>query len=262
MVTVLGIPLDENASFLRGAAQAPGHIRAALHSGAMNLCAEDGRDLATAPGWRDIGDLTLDGCGGAFAQIKQVVASHVRAGERLLALGGDHAITYPIIQGYAEVYPDMTILHIDAHPDLYDEYEHSRNSHACPFARIMESGLARKLVQVGIRAMTPHQREQADRFGVTVVEMKDWHPGLELPLEGPLYLSLDLDALDPAFAPGVSHPEPGGLTTREVLAIIQGLQVPLVGADLVEFNPTRDPAGITAALAAKCYKESIAQMLE
>lgn len=90
--------------------------------------------------------------------------------------------------------------------------------------------------------------------------MRDWRPGMDLRLSGPLYLSLDLDALDPAFAPGVSHHEPGGFTTRDVLGIIQSLPVPLTGADLVEFNPVRDPSGITAALAAKLVKEILAQM--
>jgi arginase family enzyme len=125
----------------------------------------------------------------------------------------------------------------------------------------MEGGLVQRLVQVGIRTPNPHQREQARRFGVEVLEMKDWRG--ELPaLEGPLYLSLDLDVLDPAFAPGVSHHEPGGLSVREVLRILQGLEVPLVGADIVELNPLRDVAGVTAKVAAKLYKELVAQMLQ
>jgi arginase family enzyme len=125
----------------------------------------------------------------------------------------------------------------------------------------MEGGLVQRLVQVGIRTLNPHQREQARRFGVGVLEMKDWRG--ELPaLEGPLYLSLDLDVLDPAFAPGVSHHEPGGLSVREVLRIPQGLEVSLVGADIVELNPFRDVAGVTAKVATKLYKELVAQMLQ
>jgi agmatinase len=261
VITVLGVPFDEKSSYLRGAAKAPPRIRAALECGAMNWCTEDGRDLRAAPGWQDAGDLDLLTGDAAIAAIAAAAGERLRAGERLLALGGDHAVTFPLIQATAPLHPGLTILHLDAHPDLYDSYEGDRFSHACPFARIMESGLAKRLVQVGIRTMTPHQRQQARRFGVETVEMHAWHPGLDLVLEGPLYLSLDMDAIDPAFAPGVAHHEPGGFSSREVLAMLQGTSVPLVGADLVEYNPDRDPGGITAALAAKLTKELLSKML-
>ena len=183
----------------------------------------------------------------------------LKRGARLLALGGDHAVSFPLLRGYGD--PGLTVLHLDAHPDLYEELDGDRLSHACPFARTLEEGRIARLVQVGIRTLNPHQRAQAERFGVEMVEMRDWQPGMDLRLTGPLFLSLDLDALDPAFAPGVSHHEPGGFSTREVLQMIQTLPMPLVGADLVEFNPVRDPSGITAALAAKLVKEIVAQML-
>jgi len=154
------------------------------------------------------------------------------------------------------------ILQLDAHPDLYDELDGNRYSHACPFARIMEDELATRLVQVGIRTMTPHQREQAKRFGVEVVEMRNWHSGMAFRFEDPVYISLDMDCLDPAFAPGVSHHEPGGFSTRDVLEIIQGLRGNIVGADIVEFNPERDPGGVTAMVAAKFLKELLARMLD
>ena len=153
------------------------------------------------------------------------------------------------------------MLHLDAHPDLYDEFEGDRLSNACPFARIMEEGRVRRLVQVGIRTMNAPQRAQAERFGVEVVEMKAWRPDLSVPAEGPVYVSLDLDVLDPAFAPGVSHPEPGGLSTREVIGSCSGLRGPVVGADLVELNPARDPTGATARVAAKLAKELLARLL-
>jgi arginase family enzyme len=155
----------------------------------------------------------------------------------------------------------MNILHIDAHPDLYHDYEGNPNSHASPFARIMEANLAKRLVQVGIRTINPHQRDQIQRFGVEVVEMRDWRSTSLPRFDGPVYLSLDLDALDPAFAPGVSHHEPGGFSAREIITLIQNLEGELVGADIVELNPTRDPLGITAMLAAKLCKEISARML-
>jgi arginase len=261
MVTVVGMPSDENSSFMRGAALAPARIREALHSGATNLCAENGIDLGTETRWRDLGDLELGQGIAAFEQIEAAVGRLLDRHVYVLTLGGDHAITYPIVRAYGARYNQLNILHLDAHPDLYDEYEGNRLSHACPFARIMEEELASRLVQVGIRTMNPHQRAQAERFGVEVIEMRQWDPRLELEFRGPLYLSIDLDVLDPAFAPGISHREPGGPSTRELLSLLQSLQTPIVGADIVELNPERDSMGIATVAAAKLVKETVACML-
>lgn len=262
-VVVVGVPLDENSSFLRGPALAPARIRAALASGAMNLCTEEGDDLGARDDWHDAGDLVLRGHGAeAIAEIERGIAERIAEGSRVLSLGGDHSITYPIVRAVAALHPGLTILHIDAHPDLYDEFEGSRISHACPFARIMEEQLALRLVQVGIRAMNPHQQAQAERFGVEVIPMRAFNPDLALDLHGPLYISLDLDGLDPAFAPGVSHHEPGGLSVRDVLHMLERIQAPLIGADIVEYNPVRDHADMTAMVAAKFYKELVGRLLQ
>lgn len=261
-VAVLGIPLDENSSHVRGSADAPARIREALLSEASNLCTENGLDLATGDRWRDEGDLGAPDVQPSFELIETRIGSLVEEGRRVLALGGDHSITWPLVRAHAPAWPDLTILHLDAHPDLYDVFAGSRSSHACPFARIMEEGLARRLVSVGVRAATTHQREQAERFGVeTIAAGADWRDAVAS-LEAPLYLSLDLDVLDPAFAPGLSHPEPGGLSTRDVLDILHALPVAPVGADLVELNPDRDLNSLTAATAAKLTKEILARMLE
>ena len=155
----------------------------------------------------------------------------------------------------------LTILHIDAHPDLYDEFEGDRYSHACPFARIMEERLATRLVQVGIRTMSGPVRAQADRFGVEVIDMRAWEAGMRPVVAGPSYVSVDLDGLDPAFAPGVSHWEPGGLSVRDVIGMIQAIPGRIVGADVVELNPLRDHDGMTAMVAAKIVKELASAML-
>ncbi|MFN2291374.1 MAG: agmatinase [Anaerolineae bacterium] len=261
-IAVLGIPFDEHSSFLRGAALAPGRIREALHSDETNLSAETGRDLGTEPLLRDVGDLALECGAAALAQIERAVNDLLSRGARVLSLGGDHTVTLPVVRGYAKVHDRLNILHLDAHPDLYDEFEGDRYSHACPFARIMEEGLASRLIQVGIRTMNPHQREQAERLGVEVIDMRHWDPRWRPRFDGPVYLSLDMDVLDPAFAPGISHHEPGGLSTREVIGLIQGLEGTLVGADIVELNPERDVVGMTAMVAAKLLKEIAAKMLD
>lgn len=260
MIVVAGIPFDENSSFLRGPALAPAKIREAFHSDSANYFTESGTDLKHPSNWEDIGDLDVTGKD-AFEKITRSVAGLLVDHQKPFLLGGDHSISFPIVRGLHSKYKDLTILHLDAHGDLYDDFEGNPNSHASPFARIMENGLAKRLIQVGIRTLNTHQREQVKRFGVEVIEMKDWKEGTQFTFNGPVYISLDMDAIDPAFAPGVSHYEPGGFTTRQVLSILQGIQGHVVGADLVEFNPTRDPSGITAMLAAKLYKEIIDLLL-
>jgi arginase family enzyme len=126
----------------------------------------------------------------------------------------------------------------------------------------MEERLADRLVQVGIRTMNRHLREQADRFGVEVVTMRDWTDGRVFSFAEPLYVSVDLDGLDPAFAPGVAHREPGGFSTRQVIEIIQRVRATVIGADVVECNPSLDPAGITPWVAAKIVRELAARILD
>jgi agmatinase len=259
-VTVLGAAYDARSSYLRGAADAPPLIRQAFRSDSANTWAENGLDIGQPGLLRDAGDLRSSPGADDFAEIEAVVGRIVSAGERPLILGGDHSITFPSIKAVSAQHPRLNILHIDAHPDLYDHFEGDRLSHACPFARIMEAGLAQRLVQIGIRTLNAHQRAQASRFGVEIIEMRDWHDDLVFTFDGPLYLSLDMDGLDPAFAPGVSHLEPGGFSTRQVLRVIQSLRAPLVGADLVEFNP-RAEQRLTAMTAAKLFKELAAALL-
>ncbi len=260
-VALIGLPYDASSSFMRGAAEAPQHIRAALRSPSGNSWTESLQDLSDAQAFRDAGDLVLEPDASARAEIERGIAAVLATGARSLALGGDHSVTYPVLRAVNAVYPRPTILHIDAHADLYDEFEGDRYSHACPFARIMEEGLASRLVQVGIRTLTPHQRAQADRFGVEVIDMRAWTAGVRPVIAEPVYISMDMDGLDPAFAPGVSHWEPGGLSTREVLTMIQQCAGHIVGADVVEFNPQRDASGLTAMVAAKIVKELVSAML-
>lgn len=260
-VALLGVPLDENSSFLRGAAQAPSAIRAALVSASTNLSAESGLDLGAEGVLEDLGDLRPGEMPEAFARIEAAVASAVAEHDRLILLGGDHSITYPILKGFSRRYGPLAVVQFDAHPDLYDSFGGNRLSHACPFARCLEDGLCRRLVQVGIRASNRHQQEQIGRFGVEVVTMEALSPELVLELDGPAYLSFDLDCLDPAFVPGVAHHEPGGLTTREALRLLGRSRLDLVGADIVELNPGRDRDGVTAMTAAKLLKEIAAKML-
>jgi arginase len=257
---LLGIPYDDNSSYLRGPALAPPLIREALHCDASNSWTETGVDLSAGPPFADAGDLTLVP-ESAFAVIEDALDAQIERGRRPMSLGGDHSITYPMLRAFAKHFRDITIVHFDAHPDLYDEFEGSRVSHACPFARIMEEGCAKRLIQLGIRTMVPHQRQQASRFGVEVFEMKDLPAFDKLKLSGPVYISFDVDVLDPAFAPGVSHREPGGMSVREALAHLHAITGEIVGADLVEYNPVQDVSGMTATVCAKILKEILGKMI-
>ncbi|NNE65714.1 MAG: agmatinase [Pyrinomonadaceae bacterium] len=255
-IVIQGIPYDDKSSFLEGAAEAPEIIREVYHSDASNKFAENGIDTDSDL-VADLGDFEIN----EYFEIEQLTRKSLEKG-RVIALGGDHSITYPVVKAIHSVHDQIDILHFDAHTDLYEDYDGDRFSHACPFARIMEGGHASRLVQVGIRTLNDHQREQAERFGVEIIEASGFDAAQIPDFKNPVYVSVDMDVFDPAFAPGVSHQEPGGLTSREVIDSIKGIESEIVGADIVEFNPTRDVTEITGALAAKLLKEILGKMLE
>jgi arginase len=255
---IVGIPFDANSSWLGGAAGAPPIIRVALTCDSSNLWTETGVDLGAEGAYCDAGDLKFT-MQEAFPAIETKIGELLGQGLRPVCLGG--SITLPIVRAFGKQVPGLTIVHFDAHPDLYDELDGNRLSHACPFARIMEEGAAKRLIQIGIRTMNGHQREQAKKFGVEVIEMRHL-PALDrMKVEGPIYISFDIDALDPAFAPGISHREPGGMSVREALAHMHSTTGKIAGADIVEFNPAQDSTQITATVAAKLLKEILGKMI-
>lgn len=256
-VIIQGIKFDEKSSYQKGPRLAPPLIREALHGGSGNAFTENLTSIDT-PIIEDKGDFEIS----EYFDIEEITRNHLNEGAKVFTLGGDHSVTFPIIKAHHQKYPKLDILHIDAHADLYDNFEGDLYSHACPFARIMENGFAVKLVQVGIRTLNKHQAEQAEKFNVEVHQMKDLDLNKIPRFKNPLYISLDMDGFDPAFAPGVSHHEPGGLTSRQVLDLIQSIDTEIVGADIVEYNPDRDFQNMTAFLAAKMMKEILGKMIE
>jgi arginase len=258
--TLLGVPLDENSSYKRGAAAAPPLIRDALCCYSSNMWTELGVDVGAEGVYADAGDLKLPE-GNAFPTIEQAVDAVLEKRQRPVCLGGDHSVTYPILRAFGRRFKDLTLIHFDAHPDLYDEFQGNRYSHASPFARIMEDKLAKRLIQVGIRTMNPEQKKQAARFNVDVFEIGRKRALEEVKTWCPVYVSFDMDVLDPAFAPGVSHREPGGMSVREVLEYLHSITATIVGADIVEYNPSRDVSDLTAGVAGKVLKELLGKML-
>ena len=261
VVQLLGVPSDVNSSYRRGAAAGPAAIRRAWQryrefgSETSECGLEFGRDLEI----RDLGDLAVTESPADVGIIAAAAEEAARRGP-LLSLGGDHAVTYPLVEGIARVHGPVNLLHFDAHPDLYDRYDDNPLSHASPFARIMERKLAKRLVQVGVRTWNRHQREQASRFGVEVVDWEGFSPARVPIPDAPLYVTIDLDGLDPAFAPGVWHPEPGGLSVRDIVGVLSRIRCRCVGGDIVELNPSGDVGDTTAIAAVKLMKELAAAM--
>lgn len=258
---LIGIPFDAHSSYLQGAALAPPLIRTAMTCNSSNSWSENGVDLSAPEIFADAGDLKLPPDASAFSLIEKGIEELLTKNLRPISLGGDHSITYPIVRTFARHYPDLNIIHFDAHPDLYDEFQGNRYSHACPFARIMEEGCAKRLIQVGIRTMSGPLKKQAAKFGVEVVSMSQLPAYEKLKLEGPIYISFDVDVLDPAFAPGISHREPGGMSVREALGHLQAIRGGIVGADLVEYNPTQDVAQLTWMVCGRVLKEILGKMI-
>jgi agmatinase len=258
-IALLGFGWDRSSSYAQGAAMAPRAIESLLFCDAGGLYSSSGADVSALITAREFPDLRVDAelC---RDRIAANVQRHLAQGFKIVSLGGDHSVTFPILRAFKEKYGALDVLHVDAHPDMYPIFDGDPYSHACPFARALEAGCIKRLVQVGIRAAAPEHHEMARRHGVMMLASDELE---RIPADifaGPLYLSIDLDGLDPAFAPGVSHPEPGGLTTREVLALIKRAHGALVGADVVELNPERDQSLQTAAVAARFVKELAAAM--
>ena len=232
-----------------------------MWSEAGNPYTEAGIRLRLCENVVDAGDAPLLEDGEDRTTIETFVSHQLEFGRRMLSLGGDHSITFPIVRAFARRYPKLNLVHFDAHPDLYSTFGGNRFSHACPFARILESADIGSLIQIGIRTMTPSQREVAERYGVRVFGPDELDEARKALPGGEVYVTLDLDGIDPAFAPGVSHREPGGLSVRDALKLVAAIPGNVVGADVVELNPDCDVDGLTAAVAAKFAREFMGRML-
>jgi arginase len=254
-VSLLGIPHDANSSYMTGASEAPPLVRRELFSDVYSIWSETGIDFGAPGRLVDHGDIQFDAGSDPWDLIEREVGRALDSGHPLICLGGDHAITHPIMRAVRQRHGKLTILHIDAHADLYHAYQDNPRSHASPFARIMEERLTDRLIQVGLRTVCDHHREQFERFGVEVIEAGRCNQPLRLDLKTPVYISMDIDGLDPAFAPGVPHREPGGLSPRQVIDWIHAIDRPIVGADIVEYNPRCDISNLTAVVVAKLLKE-------
>ncbi|MDW8252265.1 MAG: agmatinase [Chloroflexota bacterium] len=257
-MAILGVPLDLTESYRPGTAAGPAAIRAISDSLETYSPALD-RDL-DALALADLGDLPLDGLGmdAALAAIAEQVGTIAAAGALPVLLGGEHTLTLGAVRGLLPRYPDLHLLAVDAHLDLIDRYAGESVCHATVLRRICDEIGPRRVAQVGGRSGTAPEWRYAQ-------ELLHASPELSLPAGArgvlervPIYLTIDIDVLDPSAAPGTGCPEPGGPSFRELhrfLLSLRGLTV--VALDVVEVLPAIDPAGIAAVAAAKLVRESI-----
>ncbi|MFQ5791852.1 MAG: agmatinase [Acidobacteriota bacterium] len=263
---LLGIPDDSQSSFRRGCAGAPERIRLAYDGRCFNATTETGVDLTKAV--FDGGDLEpADSWEASALAYQTVLESLLMENKTPFVAGGDHAVTIPLVEGLRVLNRPVHVVQVDAHPDLYPQFEGNPHSHACVAARVMEMKHVASLTQLGIRALNPEQSGVLERFRhrIHVHLARDLQAELpemqHIPQGAPVYLTVDMDGFDPAYAPGVSHPVPGGLSARQVLNFIQRGHWELVGMDVVEVNPTLDVNERTAVLAARLLHEGMGQVV-
>jgi len=262
-VVLFGIPMDWTASFQPGSRLGPTRIREASW-GLETYSPDLDRDL-TEHRLADAGDveLPIGNVVKSLDAIREAARAVLDTGARWLALGGEHLVTLPLVEAAQERWPDLVVVHWDAHTDLADEYLGERLSHATVMRRVAERLRPGAVHQFGIRSGTREEFQWA-RDHTHLYRHEVLAPlTASLPdLKGrPVYFTLDVDVLDPAFLPGTGTPEPGGITPAEAFAAIRllsGLQ--LVGADIVETMPQGDLSQRTALLAAKLVRELLLVM--
>ena len=258
----LGIADDTQSSFLRGCAEAPQRIRSAYDGRSFNATTESGIDLKASV--TDLGDLEPGTTWEVSArEYSKKTEEILREGLTPFVAGGDHAVTVPVLSAFEVLRRPIHVIQIDAHPDLYPAFEGNPDSHACVAARLMEMDHVASLTQLGIRTLNDEQRRQVERYPgrLRIFEARELEGALpqltHIEREAAVYVTIDMDGFDPAFAPGVSHPVPGGLSARQVLSFLQRGQWTLVGMDVVEVNPSRDVQDQTSILAARLLHEGI-----
>lgn len=264
--SILGLPFDGLASARKGAALGPARMR--FWSGHLTPFSED-RTRLSSMRIADLGDIVIANPESDFDLVRQKVACLPNIP---ILLGGDHSVTIPIFQGQRERYADkrLGVLWVDAHPDLCDEFNGSRLSHACVLRRGLEFGIQPKDVcLVGLRSWEDQEIDLIENGGLNIYTaaqvagrgMSHIAASIHRKLSrcDAVHISLDIDCLDPAFAPGTGIPDSGGLTSREVITLIQSLRgLPLVGLDVVEVAPSLDPSEATVFAALKVIMEFIA----
>lgn len=277
----LGIPWDASSSFRKGCVKGPFKIRQATSGDLYNPYTEANLNIANKWQIFDAGNIeistndAINAREGVLTALRTIKES--KNDPRFLFLGGDHLITYFCFHSLSELEyfqgNNTGIIYLDAHPDLYYQYKGNLYSHACVIRRILDQTKIdpKNIIQVGIRANTSEQKKFANNVGIKTITtnelLENSIPTADMIKDvftrkvDQIYLSIDLDILDPGFAPGLGNPEPGGITTRDLINFIQELsRLPIFAFDIVELSPDYDQSNITAFAAAKIIKEVLGIM--
>lgn len=274
-IAIMGVPFDSGVSFRPGARFGPSHVREASRLIRPYNPAQGVSPFALAQ-VVDAGDITANpfNIAEAVAQIEAAATELGQRVERIVTIGGDHTIALPLLRAAHRRYGPVAVLHFDAHLDTWDTYFGAPTTHGTPFRRASEEGLIdlESSMHFGIRGPLYGEQDLADDrmlgFSVITSEYVEEH-GMANAIERmrarigdkPLYISIDIDVLDPSHAPGTGTPEAGGLTSRELLRALRGIaDLNLVGADVVEVAPAYDHAQITTVAASHVVYELITAM--
>jgi agmatinase len=273
-IAVLGAPFDRAATFRTGARFGPAAIREASlllrpYNEPLDLSPFEELQVVDAG---DSGPSPVD-TADAHAAIQEAAAALHGAGTRVLGLGGDHSVALPLMRAAAAKHGRLSLLQLDAHPDTWDEYFGQKVSHGTIMRRACEDGTidGARSAQIGLRGPLYSREDLTDnaRLGFHTLLAREFDPAAAIALaretlRSPVYVSVDIDVLDPAFAPGTGTPEPGGLTSRELLAVLRGLAgagLDVVAGDVVEVSPPYDREQITAFAAAAAAYDLIGLMV-
>lgn len=274
-IAVVGVPFDSGVTFRPGARFGPGAIREASRLLRPYNPAIDVEPFNTCQ-VVDAGDINCNpfNITTALEEIEAGVSELIAGGKRVVILGGDHTIALASLRAINKVHGPVALVHFDAHLDTWGPYFNTPVTHGTPFRVAIEEGLLLKehSAHVGIRGSLYSAEDLVDdaELGFTIVHAREFHTTAFLDIikrindrvgDAPLYISIDIDVLDPAHAPGTGTPEAGGLTSRELLELLRGLSTKnLVGADVVEVSPAYDHASITAVAAAHCAFDLVSIM--
>lgn len=253
---LVGLPYDGTTSFRPGTRFGPEAIRNA--SWGLETYSPIQHAELSGVNYFDAGELEFPQ--GNRDEILSIIRENTRdvlnSGKRWLGLGGEHLVTFPVIEAYVEKYPDLAVLHFDAHADLRDDYLGEKLSHATVLRRVTDLIGPERLVQIGIRSGPKEEFEWMRKNGTLLESPADIARGLQRLSGRPVFLTIDLDVLDPSILCGTGTPEPGGMsfsTFIDWLLPFQGLN--FVGADVVELSPHYDPSGVSNVVAAKVVRE-------
>lgn len=273
-IALVGVPFDSGTTNRPGARHGPREIRnqSSLVRRVHHVSGRSPFDLARVGDCGDVSVSPLD-LNGALDTIAAFFADIRRAGARPLTVGGDHLITLPILRGLTE--KPLGLIHIDAHSDTYDEFFGNRYNHGTPFRRAVEEGLLdpKRMVQIGIRGSISDagNYDFARDAGIRIIFVEElMERGVDSVMaearsiveNSATYVSFDIDAVDPSFAPGTGTPEIGGITTYQAQKMVRSLAgLDIAGADLVEVSPPLDPSGLTALTGATLLFELLCAMV-